>query len=145
MAASGAEFFTKNEVNRLNVIQDVVDRRLTTHLAAERLRISDRYCRRLLQRYRTDGPLGMADRRRGKPSNYQLSDGLTERAIQIIRKRYANFGPTLACEKLAELHGVTLSKEAVRKLMMQSGLWIPRRHRAPKSSNHVTAAAALAN
>lgn len=132
MTASGTEFFTMNEVNRLKVIQDVVDRRLTTHLAAERLGISERHCRRLLQRYRTDGPLGMADRRRGKPSNYQLPAGLAERAVQIIRERYSDFGPTLACEKLAELHGVTLSKETVRKLMMQSGLWIPRRHRAPK-------------
>lgn len=132
MVASAAEFSTMNEVNRLKVIPDVVDRRLTTHLAAERLGISDRHCRRLLQRYRADGPLGMADRRRGKPSNYQLPDGLAERAVQIIRERYADFGPTLACEKLAELHGVTLSKETVRKLMMQSGLWIPRRHRAPK-------------
>ncbi|MFT4270623.1 MAG: ISNCY family transposase [Pantoea sp.] len=132
MTASGAEFFTMNEVNRLKVIQDVVDRRLTTHLAAERLGISDRQCRRLLQRYRTDGPLGMADRRRGKPSNYQLPEGLAEHAIQIIRERYADFGPTLACEKLAELHGVVLSKETVRKLMMRAGLWIPRRQRAPK-------------
>jgi transposase len=114
------------------MIQDVIDRRLTTHLAAERLGISDRQCRRLLQRYREDGPLGMADRRRGKPSNYQLPEGLAERAIQIIRERYADFGPTLACEKLAELHGVVLSKETVRKLMILSGLWIPRRLRAPK-------------
>lgn len=132
MAASGAEFFTMNEVNRLKMIQDVIDRRLTTRLAAERLGISDRHCRRLLQRYREDGPLGMADRRRGKPSNYQLPEGLAERAIQIIRERYADFGPTLACEKLAELHGVVLSKETVRKLMILSGLWIPRRLRAPK-------------
>lgn len=47
-----------NEVNRLKIIQDVIDRRLTTRLAAERLGISDRQCRRLLQRYREDGPLG---------------------------------------------------------------------------------------
>ncbi|KAJ9430267.1 Transposase [Candidatus Pantoea symbiotica] len=132
MAASGVEFFTMNEVNRLKVIQDVVDRRLTTHLAAERLGISDRQCRRLLQRYRIEGPLGMADRRRGKPSNYQLPEGLAERAIQIIRERYPDFGPTLACEKLAELHGVMLSKETVRKLMMLAGFWIPRRHRASR-------------
>jgi len=83
MTASGAEFFTMNEVNRLRVIQDVVDRQLTTHLAAERLGISDRHWRRLLQRYRTDGPLGMADRRRGKPGNYQLPAGLAEREVQI--------------------------------------------------------------
>ena len=83
MTASGAEFFTMNEVNlnRLKVIQDVVDRQLTTHLAAERLGISNRHCRRLLSHYRTDGPLSMADRRRGKPSNYQLPAGLAERAV----------------------------------------------------------------
>lgn len=102
MAASGAEFFTMNEVNRLPVIQDVVDRRLTTHLAAERLGISDRHCRRLPQRYRTDGPLGMADRRRGKPRNYQLPAGLSELAVGIIRDNHANLGPTLATGKLLE-------------------------------------------
>ncbi|EHC47230.1 hypothetical protein LTSEINV_6412 [Salmonella enterica subsp. enterica serovar Inverness str. R8-3668] len=30
--------------------------------------------------------------------------GLAERALHIIRERYADFGPTLACEKLAEIH-----------------------------------------
>ena len=68
---------------------------MTTHLAAERLGISDNHCRRLVQRYRLDGPLDMADRRRGKLSNYQLPYGLAERAIQIIRKRYSDFGTTL--------------------------------------------------
>jgi len=132
MTASGAEFFTMNEVNRLKIIQDVIDRRLTTRLAAERLGISDRQCRRLLQRCREDGPLGMTDRRRGKPSNYQLPAGIAELAIQIIRERYADFGPTLACEKLAELHNVVLAKETVRKLMIFARLWIPRKQRAPK-------------
>lgn len=98
-----------NEVNRLKIIHDVVDRRLTTHLAAECLGISDRHLRHLLQSYRSDDPLGMADRRRGKPSNYQLPAGLAERAVQIIRERYSDFGPTLACEKLTELHDVVMS------------------------------------
>lgn len=134
-----------NEVNRLKIIQDVIDRRLTTRLAAERLGISDRQCRRLLQRYREDGPLGMTDRRRGKPSNYQLPAGIAELAIQIIRERYADFGPTLACEKLAELHNVVLAKETVRKLMIFARLWIPRKQRAPKFSSHVIAAPASAS
>lgn len=99
---------------RTNIIQDVVDRRLTTQMAAQRLDISDRQCRRLLSRYRESGPLGMANRRRGKPSNNQLPDGLAQYALSIIRERYTDFGPTLACEKLAELHNVHLSKETVR-------------------------------
>lgn len=46
-----------NDVNRLRILQDVIDRRLTTRLAANRLEISDRHCRRLLERYREHGPL----------------------------------------------------------------------------------------
>ncbi len=43
--------------------------------------------------------------------------GLAERALRLIRERYADFGPTLAYEKLAEVHGLYLAKETVRKLM----------------------------
>lgn len=128
MTAHAAEFFTLDEVNRLKIIQDVVDRRLTTQMAAQRLGISDRQCRRLLLRYRESGPFGMTNRRRGKPSNNQLPDGLAQYALNIIQERW----PTLACEKLAEMHDVHLSKETVRSLMVKAGLWIPRKQRAPK-------------
>lgn len=101
-------------------------------MAAQRLGISDRQCRRLLARYREDGPLGMTSRRRGKSSNNQLPQGLAAYALSIIRERYNDFGPTLACEKLSEIHGVHLSKETVRKLMTQASLWVPRKQRAPK-------------
>jgi hypothetical protein len=58
--------------------------------------------------------------------------GLAERALRIIRERYADFGPTLACEKLAEIHDLYLAKETVRKLMTRDGLWIPRKLRPPR-------------
>ncbi|WP_369815222.1 ISNCY family transposase [Klebsiella quasipneumoniae] len=114
------------------MIQDVVDRRLTTPMAAQLQGISDRQCRRLLLRYRESGPPGMANRRREKPSSNQLPDGLAQYALSIIRERYTDFGPTLACEKLAELHDVHLSKEIVRSLMDKAGRWLPRKQRAPK-------------
>lgn len=129
MTAHTAEFFTLDDVNRLKIIQEVIDRRLTTQMAAQRLGITDRQCRRLLARYREDGPLGMTNRRRGKSSNNQLPPGLAEYALNIIRERYNDFGPTLACEKLSEVHGIHLSKETVRKLMTQTSLWVPRKQR----------------
>ncbi|MBO4154581.1 ISNCY family transposase [Enterobacter kobei] len=132
MTAYGTEFFSMNDVNRLRILQDVIDRRLTTRLAPSRLEISDRHCRRLLERYCEHGPLSLVNRRRGQPGNRQLMPGLAERALRIIRERYADFGPTLACEKLAEVHGLYLAKETVRKLMTQVGLWIPRKLRPPR-------------
>jgi hypothetical protein len=52
--------------------------------------------------------------------------------MALVRERYADFGPTLACEKLAECHGVVLAKETVRRWMREAGLWIPRKQRPPK-------------
>ncbi len=91
MTALAAEFFTFDEVNRLKIIQDVIDRRLTTQMAAQRPGISDRQCSRLLARYREDGPLGMTSRRCGKSSNNQLHLGLAAYALNIIRERYNDF------------------------------------------------------
>lgn len=69
MTAYRAEFFTLEDVKRLKVIQDVIDQCLPTKMAAQRLGISTRQCRRLLVRYRADGPLGIENQRRGKTSN----------------------------------------------------------------------------
>jgi hypothetical protein len=52
--------------------------------------------------------------------------------IRILRERYAEFGPTLATEKLAERHQIVLAKETVRRFQIDAGLWIPRRLRPPK-------------
>ncbi|SOZ34861.1 protein of unknown function [Cupriavidus neocaledonicus] len=40
----------------------------------------------------------------------------------LVRDSYADFGPTLAAEKLREAHGLTVAKETVRRLMMAAGL-----------------------
>ncbi len=44
----------------------------------------------------------------------------------------ARFGPTLACEKLRERHGIDLAKETVRRIMIDAGFWVPRKLRPAK-------------
>ncbi|WP_298235635.1 ISNCY family transposase [uncultured Azohydromonas sp.] len=117
------------EVDRLKTIQAVVDGGLRVGQAAQRLGLSRRQVERLLLRYRAQGATGLLSLKRGRPSNHQLPAGLAERAIGLIRKHYADFGPTLAAEKLQESHGVLLSKETVRQLMIAAGLWVPRKQR----------------
>lgn len=105
---SGTITMTMREVDRLRTIQSVVDGMLMTWQAAERLHLSRRQVERLTVRYRSQGASGLLSRHRGHPSNYQLADGVAERALNLIRERYADFGPTLACEKLHECHGISL-------------------------------------
>ena len=120
------------EADRLKTIQAVAERCLRVGQAAQRLGLSRRQIERLLLRYRADGPIGVVSRQRGQPSHNQLVTGLAERAVQLIRERYPDFGPTFACEKLRECHGLLLSKETVRQLMIEIGLWKTRRQRRPQ-------------
>ena len=60
MTPHAAEFFTLDEVNRLKIIQDVVDLRLTTQTTAQHLGIFDRQSRHLLSRYPESGPQPVA-------------------------------------------------------------------------------------
>ncbi|AJX14339.1 helix-turn-helix domain protein [Burkholderia ubonensis MSMB22] len=120
------------ELDRLKVIQAVVDMGLKPGRAAERLGVTVRQVQRLVDRYRESGAAGLASRKRGRPGNRRLDEDLARLALTIIRDRYADFGPTLACEKLWECHGIRLAKETVRKLMTDAGLWVPRRQRPPK-------------
>jgi transposase len=132
MAATERITMTMRELDRFKVIQDVADGKLKPWRAAERLRLTTRQIRRLVARLREHGPEGLVSRRRSRPSNNQLDAVMADRALSIIRDRYVDFGPTLACEKLYECHGIRLAKETVRRLMTDAGLWVPRRQRPPK-------------
>lgn len=119
------------ELDRLKTIQDVIAGKLMATAAATHLGITRRQLDRLLARFRNEGASGLISRQRDQPGHRQLPPGTAEQAISIIRDRYQDFGPTLACEKLRELHGIDISKETVRHLMLDAGLWIERRLRSP--------------
>jgi len=42
--------------------------------------------------------------------------------LQLYEKRYRDFGPTLAAEKLTERHGLTLSDETLRRWLRARGI-----------------------
>lgn len=123
---------SSRELSRLEIMQRLVDKRLNQAQAANMIGLSIRQIKRLLRAYRIDGAEGLISKRRGKPSNHQLPLKTKHRALKLIGSRYSDFGPTLACEKLLELHQIKLSVETVRKLMTEAELWKPRRARAAR-------------
>jgi AraC-like DNA-binding protein len=66
------------DLDSLKTIQASREGHLTASLAAARLKLTRRQVNRLLQRFLSDSPCGLVSRKRGKPSNYQLPDGLAE-------------------------------------------------------------------
>ena len=125
--AQATEIITMSmrEVDRFKTLQAVADGNLPGAIAAKRLGLSKRQVNRLLVRLRAEGASGVVSRQRGKPGHRQLAPGVASLALSIIRDRYSDFGPTLACEKLRAVHGLFIGRQTVRKLMMDCGLWIP--------------------
>jgi len=117
------------ERERLVVIGQVASRVLRQGLAAERLGLCVRQVKRLVRAYRERGDAGLVSRRRGQTSNRRLGAGVTARVKGFLLDKYRDFGPTLAAEKLAELEGIAVSRETVRRLQIELGVWKPKRRR----------------
>jgi transposase len=117
------------ERERAHVVRQVADRKLRQGRAAELLGLGVRQVKRLVASYRRRGDRGLVSGRRGKPSNNRLAAGVVARIEAALRERYADFGATLACEKLAEHEGIAVSAETVRQIQIHLGVWQPRRRR----------------
>lgn len=114
---------SKRELDRLELIRRVESREIGVVAAAQLMGLSRSQVHRLLTAYRKRGAAALISTRRGKRSNRALPDVQRELAMAIVAERYADFGPTLVAEKLSELHDLSLSRETVRKWMIEDGLW----------------------
>ena len=114
---------TVKEADRYSVIKQVEDQKITIKEASLEMGVSYRQARRIWSCYQREGPKGLISKRKGKPSNHQIACSLKEKAMKLVKEKYADYGPTLAAEKLQEKHCLNLSKETLRQLMIQEGLW----------------------
>src|SRR5947207_6607510 len=105
---------SRKELTRLRVLIDIADGRLSVAEATALLGVGRRQVYRLLQAFRADGADGLISRKRGGPSNRALGAVFRETVLAIVRDRYSDFGPTLAAEKLSELHGLDLGGRRLR-------------------------------
>lgn len=118
------------ELRRVHVIRQTMEKKLTQVKAGTVLGLTTRHVRRLIERVTQAGDQGLAHQGRGKPSNRRIPDTVKTTVLTLYEKRYADFGPTLATEKLAERHGITLSDETLRRWLRERGVvHFPRRKR----------------
>ena len=120
---------SSQELDRVAVLSRVVSKALKQEQAAKQLGLSSRQIRRLVHKFRQEGPSGLADKRRLCSGRQGFDKSLKEQALSLIKARYADFGPTLASEKLTEHHDMGICKETVRLWMIEEGLWQTKRRK----------------
>ncbi len=121
------------EADRLGVMRQLDNKKLTLEKASEELGVCLRQMKRIRRRYLREGEVGLLSKHRGKMSPNRIDHKLKMDVMKILsREEYAGFGPTFALEKLKERHGYYLSDETIRKWMIEDGLWKARKRRERK-------------
>ena len=125
-------FMSDKELKRLEILRDLTSGRLTIAAAGELLGLERRQVIRLSKAYQQQGATALISKRRGRASNRQAPASLKTRALELVREKYADFGPTLAAEKLREVHEIYVGRETLRTWMLEAGLWSDRQKRRAK-------------
>lgn len=124
---------SQRERDVLKAMQPVLDGKRIQAEAARLLKLSVRQVRRIQRKLETKGDASLVHGLRGKPSNHRHKPDLRQKVLKAYRARYPDFGPTLACEKLAA-EGLRVGVETLRRWLLAEGLWERRRHRDPHRS-----------
>lgn len=140
MAGEDIIMLRQEEIKRLHVIRKVLEGIIKQVKAAEILWLSTRQIRRLIKRVQEKGDRGVIHQSRGRASNRKISDKIRDKAVQLYRTRYKDFGPTLASEKLSERDGIKLNDETLRRWLIEAGEWNKirkrRKHRQWRERKH---------
>ena len=120
---------TQRDRDVLKVLHEVQRGHITQRDAAERLRWTDRWIRKLVKRMAGSGDRAIIHHLRGRPSTHKIAEKIEKKAITIIQREYVDFGPTLVSEYLARDHQITASRETVRQWMLRAGIWKRRKQR----------------
>jgi hypothetical protein len=119
---------SQRERDVLKVVQSVVDGKRSQAEAARLLRLSSRQVRRLQRKLEAKGDASLVHGLRGQPSNHRYDTAFRAKVLRAYRRRYSGFGPTFACEKLAE-EKLIVSPETLRCWLLAEGLWQRQRRR----------------
>ena len=119
------------EAKRLHLVREAIEKRITQAEAAQMAGLCLRQLQRIVHRVRADGDPGVCHRARGRKPNNRLPETVKDRAIELCRERYREFGPTLASEKLLEKNRIKVSVETLRTWFLEAKLPYRKRKKRP--------------
>lgn len=120
------------EIDRLGVINRLIDKQIVAREAGEQLGLSIRQVKRLKKRVKKDSAQGVINQGRGRTSNRKLDKMVVDKIVTLLKATYVGFGPTLAAEKLWEIDKIKISDETLRTVMTKNNLWKPRHRKKNK-------------
>lgn len=123
---------SKQDLDRYDVIKRLIRKDINGTEAAKLIGLSVRQIRRLKGNVAARGPQALIHGNRGKQSNRRMPNKEKKKIIKLLHRRYHDFWPTHASEKLHELHNISRDPKTIRQIMIDQGLWKPRKGKKKK-------------
>ncbi|MGI6241870.1 MAG: helix-turn-helix domain-containing protein [Candidatus Omnitrophota bacterium] len=131
MAEKDTVTMSQKELRRLHFVRSALGKVITQAEAAEGIGISERQIRRIAKRVREEGERGLIHRSRGQLSNRAIPVQVKSKVLDLYQKKYPDFGPTLASEKLFEIDKIKLNDETLRLWLIGSKIAYKQRKKRP--------------
>jgi transposase len=123
---------SQRELQRIQVLDQVLRKRITLKAAAGLMRVCYRQAKRLWARYRNGGAKSLAHGHRGRRAPNARGAEVRQRVLVLHREVYAQFNDTHFVEMLAEREGLRIGRETVRRWLREAGIRPKRRRRPPQ-------------
>src|SRR3989337_2317494 len=113
---------SQEEITKYQVIKDSLDRKISNNQAATLLGLSTRQIIRLKSKVRGADLRGIVHGNRGKPPKTAIGKETKEMILNLYLNTYNGFNVSHFGEFLKEAHGIDVSRETLRNLLLNSGL-----------------------
>jgi transposase len=123
---------SQRELQRVKVIENAEQGRITVAEASGLLQLSSRQVKRLKASYVPDQVDWVRHGNRGRPKPWAMAEAAKKRIVELARSKYAGFNDSHLTEKLVEEEKISVSRETVRRLLRKAGLRSPHKRRARK-------------
>jgi transposase len=127
----GILIVSQKEVDRLQIIKKIEAKELKVEEGSNLMGISSRQTYRVLKKVREEGSKGVVHKLRGKKSNRGYSKELKDRVIEIYRKNYSDYGPSLYSEQLIDNHNISIDHETIRRWLREKAITTSMRKKRP--------------
>jgi transposase len=118
--------------HRLFVLNHVLTGGLTAAEAARVLSLSVRQVRRLLERYRADGPAGLVHGNHDRAPAHRTPEALRARLVELATTTYAGVNHAHLAELLAEREALAVPERTLRRILAAGGVSPVHTRRSPR-------------
>ncbi|AEE95359.1 ISNCY family transposase [Mahella australiensis] len=123
---------TESEMQKLVVINKVIDGTLTASEAAQVLDLSVRQIFRLKKGVKEQGASFVIHKNRGRKPANALSDELVNHILTLRKEKYFDTNFSHFRDLLEDDKGIILSNSSVYRILDNAGIQSPRKHRRPR-------------